>query len=140
MAEVVSELDAWLSPPEALAPDDLIDIAALFATKRHRAEKEDERRVAGIERARESFGRLAEHVRRLEGELRSVVLQRELVEFHVLFNNQIRGVGMPRALVRPWAKLHDDLIWINLVFTSPNVMSRSRKGVPRGRSKRPWIF
>ena len=126
MAEVVSELDAWLSPPEALAPDDLIDIAALFATKRHRAEKEDERRLAGIERARESFGRLAEHVHRLEGELRSVVPLQELVEFHVLFNNQIRGAGMPRALVRPWAKLYDDLIWINLVFISVRLNSNTK--------------
>ena len=126
MAEVVSELDAWLSPPEPLAPDDLTDIAALFVTKRHRAEEEDERRLAGMERARESFVRLAEHVRRLEGELRSIVPQHELVDFHVLFNNQIRGSGMPRALVRPWAKLHDDLIWINLVFTSVRLSSNPK--------------
>lgn len=97
MAEVVSELDAWLSPPETPALADLTDVAALFATKRHRAEKEDERRLAGIDRARESFGRLAEHVRRLEGELRLVAPQQELVEFHVLFNNQVRGPGC-RAL------------------------------------------
>jgi serine/threonine protein kinase len=126
MAEVVGELDAWLSPPETLAPDDLTDVAALFATKRHRAEKEDDRRLAGIERARESFGRLAEHVHRLEGELRSIVAQQELVQFHVLFNNQIRGAGIPRALVRPWAKLHDDLIWINLVFTSVRLNSDTK--------------
>jgi serine/threonine protein kinase len=126
MAEVVSELDAWLNPPEPLGPDDLTDISTLFATKRHRAEKEDERRLAGIERARESFARLVEHVHRLEGELRSIVPQQELVEFHALFNNQIRGAGMPRALVRPWAKLHDDLIWINLVFTSVRLNANTK--------------
>lgn len=123
MAEVVNELNAWLSPPEPLEPDDLTDVAALFVTKRRRAEKEDEGRLASIESARESFTRLAEHIHRLEGELRLIVPQQELVEFHVLFNNQIRGAGMPRALVRPWARLHDDLIWINLVFTSVRLNS-----------------
>jgi hypothetical protein len=118
MGEVVSEFDAWLNPPDPIAPDDLKDIAALFVIKRHQAEKEDERRRADIERARESFGRLAEHVHRLEAEMKLVVPQQELVEFHVLFNNQMRGAGMPRARVRPWAKLYDDLIWVNLVFTS----------------------
>jgi serine/threonine protein kinase len=87
MAEVVSELDAWLSPPESLGPEDLTDVAALFATKRRRAEKEDERRLAGIGRARESFARLAGQVHRLEGELRSIVPQQELVEFHVLLSD-----------------------------------------------------
>lgn len=123
MAEVMSELDAWLNPPEPLRPDDLTDIAVLFATKRHRAEKEDERRLAAIERARESFGRLAEHVHRLEAELRLVVPQQELVQFHVLFNNQISGIVTPRALVRPWAKLYDDLVWVNHVFTSVRLNS-----------------
>lgn len=126
MAEVVGELDAWLIPPEPLTPDDLTDVATLFATKRHHAEKEDEKKIASIQRARESFGRLAEYVHRLESELRSIVPQQELVQFHVLFNNQIRGAGMPRALVRPWAKLHDDLIWINLVFTSVRLNSDTK--------------
>lgn len=123
MGEVVSELDAWLNPPQPLAPDDLTDIAALFATKRHRAEKEDERRLAAIERARESFGRLAEHVHGLEAELRLVVPQQELVQFHVLFNNQVSGIVTPRALVRPWVKLYDDLTWVNHVFTSVRLNS-----------------
>lgn len=33
---------------------------------------------------------------------------------------------MPRALIRPWAKLQDDLIWVNLVFTSVRLNSDSK--------------
>jgi hypothetical protein len=54
------------------------------------------------------------------------VPQRELVQFHVLFNNHVSGVVMPRALVRPWAKLHDDLIWVNHVFTSVRLNSDTK--------------